>query len=505
MHPKGQTKQQRTGKRLANNFCLEVSIGLVLLSIAFFLSQYREFAVVFGELFILTGIFQIIFVKGYRIFGLYYLLSSIFLISLVYRSELWIFCTLFYLPLFLSYSKMHNITLQSGFKVLRTIAILLALLSTLLYVFKLNILINILVFVHSWIHVWVYSRFRYVDFKFLAQVSQKVEPESLKSDGDSISNLTYKSPAKVLWTRSDVYSSPVVSNSLIYVTSTDGCVYKFSSEGNVIWNRCFDEDIIASPVLDQDENVYIFTLYGKIYVVNKDGKYKKLCNLRDIVVSTPEFLNKVFYVVSHTGKLYAINSEGKKLLTVELKVESDSKPVVFEEYIYVTTNDGRLYKVSLDGKILWKFVAGGDVHTSPAVCGDRFVVFGSNDQNLYAVDFNGECLWKFKTEGEILSSPKCDREAIYFGSRDKNFYCVDGFGVRRWVFSSNAEVKSTPSVSEKGYVYFGCDDGAFYALDKKGKVCWYTKIGGTIYADPFITGEEEIYVSSLDGGIYVFK
>ncbi|MGQ9856827.1 MAG: outer membrane protein assembly factor BamB family protein [Fervidobacterium sp.] len=501
--PRKSLKERR--KRLANYSFLNTSIGIVLLSLSNLIINVNLSALV-GTFFIFLGAFQILFVRGYRILSLLYLLSAIFLLSAKVLPSYWLFFALFYLPMALAYHRLYRITAQSEVSFLRNMTVLFAILTPTFHFINSQGLIMLLLLIHTVANVWAFSGLRYVDFSFFDRTSGKVAIVNGRGKGGMRSDdEMYKSPVRILWTRSDIYSKPVVLGDSICVTSTDGYLYNFSKDGELIWSVSFEEDILASPIVDEEGKVYVFTTGGNIYSVNSQGHRKKILRVKSAIVATPELYNERLYIVDYSGELHVVGIDGKELYKVDLKSESESSPVIYDGFIYLTTTEGKLYKITLDGKIVWKFVANGYIHTTPDVSDLGFVVFGSNDKNLYAVGFDSNSLWVFQTQGEILSSPKVDNDRIYFGSRDKNFYCVDSSGRKLWSFTASDEIKSKPCVSKGGYIYFGCDDGMFYALDRNGKLCWYSKLEGGIYAQPTVAEEGEVYVASLDGGVYVFN
>ena len=86
-------------------------------------------------------------------------------------------------------------------------------------------------------------------------------------------------------------------------------------------------------------------------------------------------------------------------------------------------------------KLLWEFVTGGGVRSSPAIGSDGTVYVGSNDKKLYAINGkSGVKLWEFETGGFVYSSPAIGSDGtVYVGSRDKKLYAINGkSGVKLW-------------------------------------------------------------------------
>lgn len=268
--PKKSLKESR--KRLANYSCLNTSMGIVLLSLSNIIINVNLSALV-GTFFIFLGAVQILFVRGYRMLSLLYLLSATFLLSAKVLPSYWLLLALFYLAMALAYHRLYRITVQSGVSFLRNMTVLFAILTPTFYFINSQGLIMLLLLIHTAANVWAFSGLRYVDFSFFDKTSGKLAifKGDMRSDDEM-----YKSPVRILWTRSDIYSKPVVFGDSIYVTSTDGYLYNFSRNGELIWSVSFEEDILASPIVDEEGKVCVFTTGGNIYSVNSQGHRRKI-------------------------------------------------------------------------------------------------------------------------------------------------------------------------------------------------------------------------------------
>ena len=191
--------------------------------------------------------------------------------------------------------------------------------------------------------------------------------------------------------------------------------------------------------------------------------------------------------------------------------------------IPASTKRSRLLKFN---QLQWKFQAGGQIASSPAVVKDT-VYFGSLDNNFYAVNRStGALKWKFQTKSRVPSSPAVADGMAYFGSYDGSFYAVDtATGQQKWKFDTAGERRfagkhlhgavpaaevmpdpydcylSSPVVWE-GTVYFGSGDGNVYALDAKtGTLKWKFQTGDVVHASPAIA-DGKVFVGSWDSYFY---
>ena len=82
--------------------------------------------------------------------------------------------------------------------------------------------------------------------------------------------------------------------------------------------------------------------------------------------------------------------------------------------------------VQKPGTVLWEFITGDVVASSPAIGSDGTVYVGSVDQKLYAINGKtGVKLWEFETGNFVLSSPAIGSDGtVYVGSYDKKLYAI---------------------------------------------------------------------------------
>jgi outer membrane protein assembly factor BamB len=68
------------------------------------------------------------------------------------------------------------------------------------------------------------------------------------------------------------------------------------------------------------------------------------------------------------------------------------------------------------------FRTGGEIDSSPVVCGDK-AVFGSLDGRLYMVDTgSGTAVWSYEIGGGIASTPAVAGGMVVIGSDDGRVY-----------------------------------------------------------------------------------
>ena len=77
------------------------------------------------------------------------------------------------------------------------------------------------------------------------------------------------------------------------------------------------------------------------------------------------------------------------------------------------------------GTVLWEFVAGGLVPSSPAIGSDGTVYVGSFDKKLYAINGKtGVKLWEFVTGNGVHSSPAIGTDGTVYVGPGHKLYAI---------------------------------------------------------------------------------
>ena len=221
-----------------------------------------------------------------------------------------------------------------------------------------------------------------------------------------VSIADFRELPKTFWkfkTGAPVYSSPIVSDNLVYIGGLDSILYAIEiNTGKEKW-RFRTRGEIRSNICVADDRLYLNGGDGNLYALNK-----------------------------LTGKVvWKFPTDGEK--KYDFADYFHSTPVVKNGIIYFGSGDGNLYAVKSDsGIMLWKFSSGNIIHTTPAIDNNK-IFFGSFDGYVYALDLiTGKEIWKFKTvghryfpRGEVQGSPAVFNGLIFIGSRDYNVYALD--------------------------------------------------------------------------------
>ncbi|MDP2688691.1 MAG: PQQ-binding-like beta-propeller repeat protein, partial [Deltaproteobacteria bacterium] len=152
-------------------------------------------------------------------------------------------------------------------------------------------------------------------------------------------------------TNSAVYSTPAISDGILYVPSGNRTVYAINVEkGKFAWRKDMGAEMVAyaSPV----------AVGPRLYVAFKNGRIKSF--------------NK---------------TTGAELKDYQLPGEIYSTPVVTGDgTMFVGCDNGHMYALDTwTGSVIWKYETGAGIHSSPAVL-EKTLYIGSQDGAVYAFE-----------------------------------------------------------------------------------------------------------------------
>ena len=241
-------------------------------------------------------------------------------------------------------------------------------------------------------------------FLFLISIPESYSQDLKTNSSAPVSD--FKEKPKIKWvfeTKSSIFSSPVLSENLVYIGGLDSLLYAVDIySGKEKWRFHSNGGIRSNPCLDGD----------KLFLNGGDGT--------------------IYALDKKTGAVFwKFNTNGER--KYDFADYFQSTPVMNKNILFFGSGDGNFYAVNSEtGLLVWKFKTGNIVHTTPAISNDN-IFFGSFDGYFYALNQkNGELAWKFKTvghryfpSGEVQGSPSVFDNLVFFGARDYNVYALD--------------------------------------------------------------------------------
>ncbi len=309
--------------------------------------------------------------------------------------------------------------------------------------------------------------------------------------------------AKAQWifkTNGRIYSSPVVSEGMLFFGSGDSTFYAVNkSNGKQIWKYKTQGAVHSTPVI-AGERIFFGSADGNLYSAEiETGKIiwkfesngEKMLDVWDYYLSSPQAANGKIYWGCGDGNFYAINSfNGKLEWSFHSGAIIHATPLIANETVYFGDYNGKFYALNAEtGQLNWQFKTVGDMYfpkgeiQKGATIGNNIIYFGSRDYNIYALNAKtGTGHWNMKERGSwIIAEPLIYKENIYFGTSDTHrFYCLNKTNGNT-VWQINIPMRAYGSaVAHNNIIYFGCFDGKLRGVDAEtGKVKWEFQTEGS--------------------------
>jgi eukaryotic-like serine/threonine-protein kinase len=280
-----------------------------------------------------------------------------------------------------------------------------------------------------------------------------------------------------------IFSSPVVSDGLVFFAGLDSTVYALDVQtGAQKWKLRTNGEIRSNLVLHNNQ-LFLAGGNGVLSCIDKNsGK-----------------------------RLWSVIFDNTALFLAERRYDFadyyHSSPVIHNDIIYLGSGSGLMQAFKAEnGELLWSFKVGEIVHSTAVVVKEK-LCFGSYDGHLYALNLrDGSLAWKFKSvgqqyfpKGEFNSSPAASQNTVFIGSRDYNSYAINAnTGVATW---NKVFLAWAPSYTVRDtVVYIGTsDDHVLTALDaRSGREFWKTNVKFNIFGNAALS-PSMIYVGTIWG------
>ena len=214
----------------------------------------------------------------------------------------------------------------------------------------------------------------------------------------------------LLWTFTTtqrIWSTPVVTNGVVYATSQDHNLYALSADtGKEIWRFKANAMLAGAPTIDGD-TAYVGSIDQKLYAVDlATGQMKWEYDALGWVWDGPAVFDGVLYFGDMKGHVYAIDRDRKPVWSQPMTLEGAirAQPLVTESQIFVVTQARKVYAINRNTQVQeWTFTTQQDgeaLLTAPVLANDLLLVApipsGGSPTRLYALDpRSGNLEWQF--------------------------------------------------------------------------------------------------------------
>ena len=229
-------------------------------------------------------------------------------------------------------------------------------------------------------------------------------------------NTTGSSRDRQVWSFTaggQVWSTPAVSDGMVYVGSLDQYLYAISldrelpaGDSRLLWKYKTDGAVMGSPVVldgPSGRMVVAGSVDRKVYALGaSDGELLWSFTGDDWIWADPVADDDHIYVASMSGTVYALDRAGNRVWETKLEDGSPvvARPVVQGEDIVVATDEGKLFRLDTgNGQRVGGFHdLSGRVKASPSILGGNVFV-GVEDNSVRGIDLEDwREAWNFSTK-----------------------------------------------------------------------------------------------------------
>lgn len=234
-------------------------------------------------------------------------------------------------------------------------------------------------------------------------------------------------------TESRAVASPVLSDSTIYLASSDHRVYAIDTDSREPrWVFETGSWVWANPVVGEDI-VYLASMDHVLYAVDiaTGNEVWRFSQATSALPAAPALAGGVLYLGSLNGGVYAVDAvTGGLIWDAQVSSGMWATPQVAEGVAYFGTLGGIVYALDIDdGTTVWEQAVGGEVRGTPAYVHGT-VYFGCEDGRLYAFDAldgteQASPLGETLENASIFSSPVYDGQRLYVVATNAEVFALD--------------------------------------------------------------------------------
>jgi len=224
-----------------------------------------------------------------------------------------------------------------------------------------------------------------------------------------------------------ILASPVVIDDSVYVATSNGELYAFSTSDpfDARWEEPVDlgSPVKATPAA-ADGTIYVGTEDGVLWAVDAvTGEASECFDTGDTILSAPVIVGDTIFIPAHDAQnLFAVHvgscvPEAGILLGVTVA----SSPAYADGVLYVAEDNFVVAYNAENREPLWQFPS-SDASAPLAgragwpVVADGILYFTTDEPFLYAVDIDThELLWRYQLDGRVVTRPAIMDGAVIVG------------------------------------------------------------------------------------------
>jgi len=253
---------------------------------------------------------------------------------------------------------------------------------------------------------------------------------------------------KILLDDASHYSPAVdVATGDIYAASRSS-IRKLRYDGTLLWQ--YAQDYLSTHITLASSQIYIASYYNKLIALSKDGSLAyEFITEGYIFNSSPAVKDDDVFIGDFGYYLYCVDSEGNLKWRFEANGSIYASPSLSDTEIFFGDDLGFFFSLAYNGTENWHIDLPDTIFATssilPHTTSSPFLYVGCEDNRLYCIK-DGEIIFSFLAGDVIDSSPATDKsQNVFFGSHDYYLYCIRDSSLR-WKFLAGSTIASAPSL-----------------------------------------------------------
>ena len=263
-----------------------------------------------------------------------------------------------------------------------------------------------------------------------------------------------------------IYSAPIIDKTdiIFAVASENENESHLISYSFIKGKENYDREIkgkILTEMIKLDSSIIFNTEDGRVYKYSLDGQKIWEFDSKSFVHSSPAIGDNIIIFGNDKGELIAVSYDnGKLLYRKKIGKYFYCGAAVQSGVVFIGNDDGKLYAVNIkSGSIEWDFDTHAAIKMTPAIK-DNIIVVGNLNGELFAINkSNGKQIWETKTGGLLNATPLITNNFIIQPDLNNKFYLADPLtGKILNTYFLEGRVKLTPVIADST-LFIGYEDG----------------------------------------------
>jgi serine/threonine protein kinase/outer membrane protein assembly factor BamB len=334
-------------------------------------------------------------------------------------------------------------------------------------------------------------------------LEQKEEKKSLDKYLSKVTLHVKRIPLWTFTTNNIIQSPVVVTEQNLYVGSRDCYLYAVDKKGNELWKfHAGRLNEIAGEIWAEKDRLYLTTLNGAFYSVASLGNFsspqsRAIWSLQlagKTIQGGPFVVDKLAFFGCSDSNVYAIRQQEQKAqLYRRYKVGEpvETMPLLSGKHLWAAAGSYVYCFAWQTGELVWKSEQlSGKIVANP-VFSENIIYVGTTPGGLYALHaISGKISWYLPIPGGVEVAPVLAKHRLWVAGKEKDICIVDAtMGNTIFTISLPSGLSTPPLVTNKTTFLAGKDFQLYAVTADKGEAVWQYALSERAFARPTCDSE----------------